>query len=61
MQKYFYSVETTIMSLMDSSNSKIQMKTLDSEIKLPSSLFISGITLVIDRPFECEEIKTDKV
>ena len=46
------------MSLMDSSNSKIQMKTLDSEIKLPNSLFISGITLVIDRPFECEEIET---
>ena len=45
-----------IMSLIGSSDSEIQMKTLDSEIKLPSSLFISGITLVIDRPFECEEL-----
>ena len=46
------------MSLMGPSDSKIKMKTLDSEIKLPSSLFISGITLVIERPFECEEIET---
>ena len=46
------------MSLMGPSDSKIKMKTLDSEIKLPSSVFISGITLVIDRPLECEEIET---
>ena len=45
---------------MGSSDSAITMKTLDSKIKLPSSLFISGITLVIDRPFECEEIETGK-
>ena len=45
------------MSLMGQ-DSGIKMKTLDSEIKLPSSLFISGITLGIDRPFECEEIET---
>ena len=53
-----FSVETMIMSLIGPSDSEIQMKTLDSEIKLPSSLFISGITLVIDRPLECEEIET---
>ena len=40
---------------MGPSDSEIKMKTLD-EIKLQSSLFISGITLVIDRPFECEEL-----
>ena len=57
---YFYSVETTIVSLMGPSDSEIKITTLDSEIKLPSSLFISGITLVIDRPFECEESETGK-
>ena len=56
---YFFSVETTIMSLMGPSDSEIKMKTLD-EIKLQSSLFVSGITLVIDSPFECEEIETGK-
>ena len=53
----FYSVELTIMSLMGPSDTETKMKTL-GEIKLPSSLFISGITLIIDRPFECEEIET---
>ena len=45
---------------MDPSDSEIKMKTLDSEIKLPSSLFMSGITLAIDRPFECETSETGK-
>ena len=58
IQYTFYSVETTIVSLMGPSDSEIKITTLDSEIKLPSLLFISGITLVIDRPFECEEIET---
>ena len=49
-----------IMSLMGPSDTEIKMKTLASEIKLPSSLFINGITLVIDRPFECEEIDFTK-
>ena len=53
-----FSVETMIISLIGPSDSEIQMKTLDSEIKLPNSLLISGITLVIDQPFECEEIET---
>ena len=56
----FFSVETTIMSLMDPSDSEIKMKNLDSEIKIQNSLFVSGITLVIERPFECEEIETGK-
>ena len=42
---------------MDSSDSEMEIKTHDSGIELPSSLFISGITLVIDRPFECEKIE----
>ena len=45
---------------MGQSDSEIKMKNLDSEIKLQSSLFISGITLVIERPFECEEIETGR-
>ena len=48
------------MSLMDPSDSEIKMKNLDSEFKIQSSLFVSGITLVIERPFECEEIETGK-
>ena len=47
-----------IVSLIGPSDSEIQIKSLDSEIKLPNSLLISGITLVIDQPFECEEIET---
>ena len=45
---------------MGPSDSEIEIKTLDTEIKLQSSLFISGITLVIDRPFYCEEFETGK-
>ena len=46
------------MSLMSPTDSEIKIQTLDSKIKLQNSLFTSGITLVIDRPFECEEIET---